>query len=772
MATIKVKGGKIKKLASNAFVADGNTHNQGGIKLGNAEIEDKEVVTNNDDNSTSIFSDKLGYAKVAKQLVKEKGRLENDTIKLDNKINKIRKIKTTDKIINNTKERKTQVNSLAIGNNLKQIDQVDNTLNKLLELQEIEKNQKGLANPIGQYGFGDWIAKGISSTKSGIRNFGDWSKDQVESFSGKKANDLAKEELTYNKTLAEQQRTAQLSNIDNYKQAIDKIYSQYKPINVPMANYSGLNIQNISNSQNFADGGTIALPDNWNEYADERAKKGINEADAIAQYQKNVELNNKILANRDELARLPSNWMEYADERAKKGINEADARSQYFKNVETDKLAAEKRKTELANPFKSATAYNYNASLIDTSKLSTLDDNFNINEDISQIPNSEKYNPNLINQNDLSKMDVQKGNVNLATSYDTTVNTMSPTLAKANLNQVGYDVTAQQAAIRSNKSATQNMIMGNTSSSSTARALVMQNNQNATLSEAQVLENKINQENAQRAANTNILNATEQFNVNTQNTTGQFNISNQNQANLFNAQNKTNVGLANTQSQNQMEQFNIANQNQANLSYTDILNKSKLANIDTQNQASQYNISTQNQINQLNNQNRLASQEFNATANMNMAKYNADIKNTALATNVSNQNQASQYNANAANTMSQFNVGQNNQWNMNAYNAQIGQNSALLNSQIGTTTNIYSKYGGKYPRLSKYGYGGIIDQYYSNLFGSQNKYFDFKIQKYQTQADNFKRFLGNSFNTGISLALQFAKMPGAQDALSGINPAE
>lgn len=70
-------GGELIPLASDVQLADGNTHDKGGITLTDnknrpyAEIEDQEVIVGN-----SVYSDQLGYAKIAENLGKKKGKFE------------------------------------------------------------------------------------------------------------------------------------------------------------------------------------------------------------------------------------------------------------------------------------------------------------------------------------------------------------------------------------------------------------------------------------------------------------------------------------------------------------------------------------------------------------------------------------------------------------------------------------------------------------------------------------------------------------------------
>lgn len=111
-------GGKLpNKLVNNSstsFVAKGNTHEQGGINLGDIEVEDGEVI--NEDN---VYSDRIGkgnqsFANSAKTLTNKKGVLE--------------------------KQFKNATSSRRRNSIKREIDYIDNQLNSLYEQQEALKN--------------------------------------------------------------------------------------------------------------------------------------------------------------------------------------------------------------------------------------------------------------------------------------------------------------------------------------------------------------------------------------------------------------------------------------------------------------------------------------------------------------------------------------------------------------------------------------------------------------------------------------------------------
>lgn len=74
----KAPGGQLQQEASNAFVARGNTHEQGGIQTPGGEIEDNETIVQSPmTGETQVHSDQLGYADDSNQLADAKGKLEH-----------------------------------------------------------------------------------------------------------------------------------------------------------------------------------------------------------------------------------------------------------------------------------------------------------------------------------------------------------------------------------------------------------------------------------------------------------------------------------------------------------------------------------------------------------------------------------------------------------------------------------------------------------------------------------------------------------------------
>ena len=66
-------GGKLNRLNSNTVEVEGNTHEEGGVKLPSvgAEVEDKETIADN-----YVFSDELGFADKHKKIAKQIGKIE------------------------------------------------------------------------------------------------------------------------------------------------------------------------------------------------------------------------------------------------------------------------------------------------------------------------------------------------------------------------------------------------------------------------------------------------------------------------------------------------------------------------------------------------------------------------------------------------------------------------------------------------------------------------------------------------------------------------
>lgn len=75
LARMKASGGKIKSLSSDNTELVGRSHEQGGIHIPGAELEDNETTKDN-----FVFSDKLGFADIHKKLAKAKGIIEKKPV--------------------------------------------------------------------------------------------------------------------------------------------------------------------------------------------------------------------------------------------------------------------------------------------------------------------------------------------------------------------------------------------------------------------------------------------------------------------------------------------------------------------------------------------------------------------------------------------------------------------------------------------------------------------------------------------------------------------
>lgn len=86
------QGGVLRPEASNVAVAEGNTHEQGGIQLPGAEIENNEsIVQSPFGGETQVHSDELGYADQTNQLADIKGELEYNLQEVMRKMNALTK---------------------------------------------------------------------------------------------------------------------------------------------------------------------------------------------------------------------------------------------------------------------------------------------------------------------------------------------------------------------------------------------------------------------------------------------------------------------------------------------------------------------------------------------------------------------------------------------------------------------------------------------------------------------------------------------------------
>ncbi len=771
MITKQVNGGKLKKLASNAYVADGNTHAEGGIKLKNAEIEDKEVIINDTD-STHVYSSVLGYAPIAKKLLKAKGESELEIAKLGKDVSKINDNKSLDSIKKNTNSRKVEIKSLQTKQNLEKINNIDNALTQLLDIQELEKQHRGLGQPYNEDGLpkqvsGGTVAAGAASgaaTGLGVgaalapftaglsipigAALGTIVGGITSWWGASDAEDAAEKQRREAETLAEKQRQEHLANMRAYTAATDKIFAQYKPTVLGAATYKGLQTQTVAKY-----GGDIP-----------KFKLGAKDTKPIFEDDGTVRKNtNTVTTTNDNTTnntarRTSVTGNVNADKSLGKTTNETPTETIINRRITTPTTSTNTTQEQRNQAFVTAKAFNYKSTDINPADLTGIQGTYNISKDLAKIANSDNYTSDVSNPSLAKAETIDASMTEQGTAFDATTQNMQATLAKSQLNQIGYDVNAQQAAIQANKAATNRMIMGNTSNSSTARALAMQSGVQSSLAEAQVLENKTNQEINQRSQNTAILNQTEQFNVTSQNQTNALNTQSANQASLANAANKSNVSLANAQALNQSTQFNASMKTNVNLANAQATNQASQFNINAANQASQFNISQQNQINQANVGTNLEREKFNASTALEQAKYTADTKNQATLYNAQSANQASQFNASQNAAAEQFNVGQTNNWNLTGTQLDVQQNQYLTNAKLNVTDKTYlAKYGGNIPKL---GYGGIIDQYYGNLLSASTNYNSYMVQRAQKSEEDLRNTIQNIGNMAMTLSLQQMKLPG------------
>jgi len=87
MSVQQAPGGQMEQVSSNAMIAHGNTHEQGGINLPGGEVEDNETLVQSPySGDTNVHSDELGYAEEANRLAELKGQVEQE---LQQKVMKI-----------------------------------------------------------------------------------------------------------------------------------------------------------------------------------------------------------------------------------------------------------------------------------------------------------------------------------------------------------------------------------------------------------------------------------------------------------------------------------------------------------------------------------------------------------------------------------------------------------------------------------------------------------------------------------------------------------
>jgi hypothetical protein len=130
------QGGILQPVNSDTTVAQGATHEQGGIDIGTAEVEDNEVLVEQSDGSNKVFSDRLPY-KNGTTFAQEAARLSEEKAK---------------------EEAKMTSNSIyEKGTATRNIEKLNQQLDDLFAVQEARKQELGLQNPQGEAGFGDVV---------------------------------------------------------------------------------------------------------------------------------------------------------------------------------------------------------------------------------------------------------------------------------------------------------------------------------------------------------------------------------------------------------------------------------------------------------------------------------------------------------------------------------------------------------------------------------------------------------------------------------------
>lgn len=120
------QGGNFEPVASDTQVVDGNTHEQGGVSVGGNEVENNEVMKQQGDGSTNVYSDRLEvekgvtFAQKAAEIAKRKGKYEE-------------KLEDSSIFVKGTARR--------------EIQKLDADLQRLFMQQEMKKQEMGIPDP-------------------------------------------------------------------------------------------------------------------------------------------------------------------------------------------------------------------------------------------------------------------------------------------------------------------------------------------------------------------------------------------------------------------------------------------------------------------------------------------------------------------------------------------------------------------------------------------------------------------------------------------------
>jgi len=137
-------GGIVMPVASNAGIALGQTHEQGGIAIGNnTEVENNETLIKNKEGNVDVFSHRLGFANQANQLAIEKGKLETKASLYVTKITQLLKDydNAQDIFKRNGDSHKVDGNHKILEGIISQIDMIDKSLTDLFNKQEAQNGR-------------------------------------------------------------------------------------------------------------------------------------------------------------------------------------------------------------------------------------------------------------------------------------------------------------------------------------------------------------------------------------------------------------------------------------------------------------------------------------------------------------------------------------------------------------------------------------------------------------------------------------------------------
>lgn len=164
-------GGAIIPVASNASIAVGKTHDQGGIQLTDkSEVENNETIIKNKEGDLDVFSDQLGFSKLANPLVIEKGRLEKIAIGYVNKLNTVlaEYDKSNSKFAKNTKERVIEGTNAKLDSINQLIAEIDSQLTALFNQQETSQGRTDNIKTMLAKGGTIKLATGGEQVKAGL----------------------------------------------------------------------------------------------------------------------------------------------------------------------------------------------------------------------------------------------------------------------------------------------------------------------------------------------------------------------------------------------------------------------------------------------------------------------------------------------------------------------------------------------------------------------------------------------------------------------------